>query len=143
VYGESTVNRTTVNRWAIKFRECEPGRANVVDQPPSGRPVSVTDDKHLKQVDELIKHDRRITQKQIAGTLGMFKERVGYIIGLLGYTKVCFRWVPRMLKPKKKKKRVEICGELLKRYREEGDQFLFNIVTGDESWIHHFDHEEK
>ena len=26
---------------------------------------------------------------------------------------------------------------------EEGDQFLFNIVTGNESWIHHFDPEEK
>jgi len=24
VYGENTVNRTTVNCWAIKFRECEP-----------------------------------------------------------------------------------------------------------------------
>ena len=99
VYGENTVNRTTVNRWAIKFRECEPGRANIVDQPRSGRPVSVTDDKHQKQVDELIKHDRRITQKQIAGRLGMSKERVGYIIGLLGYTKVCSRWVPLMLTP--------------------------------------------
>ena len=65
VYSENTVNRTTVNRWAIKFRECEPGRATIVDQPRSGRLVSVTDDKHQKQVDELIKHDRRITQKQI------------------------------------------------------------------------------
>jgi hypothetical protein len=35
VYGENTVNRTTVNHWAIKFREC-------------GRPVSVTDDNHIK-----------------------------------------------------------------------------------------------
>ena len=26
---------------------------------------------------------------------------------------------------------------------EEGDQLLFNIVTGDDSWIHHFDPEEK
>ena len=26
---------------------------------------------------------------------------------------------------------------------EDGDQFLFNIITGDESWIHHFDPEEK
>jgi hypothetical protein len=50
VYGENTVNRTTVNHWAIKFRECEPGRANIVDQPRSGRPVFVTDDKHQKQV---------------------------------------------------------------------------------------------
>jgi len=31
----------------------------------------------------------------------------------------------------------------LKRYRKEGDQYLLNIVTGDESWIHHFDPEEK
>jgi len=99
VYGENTVNRATVNRWAIKFRECESGRANIVDQPRSGKPASVTDDKHQKQVDELIKHDRRITQKQIAGRLGMFKERVGNVIGLLGYTKVCSRWVPRMLTP--------------------------------------------
>jgi len=48
-----------------------------------------------------------------------------------------------MLTPEKKQKRVESCKELLKRYREEGDQFLLNIVTGDESWIHHFDPEEK
>jgi transposase len=143
VYGENTVNRTTVNCWAIKFHECEPSLANIVDQPCSGRLVSVTDDRHQKQVDELIQHDRRITQKQIAGRLGMSKERVGYIIGLLGYTKVCSRWVPRMLTPEKKQKCVEICEELLKRYREEGDQFLLNIVTGDESWIHHFDPEEK
>ena len=52
VYGENTLNRTTLNRWAIKFRKCEPGRANIVDQPRSGMPVSVTDDKHQKQVDE-------------------------------------------------------------------------------------------
>ena len=41
VYGEDTVNRTTVNCWAIKFRECEPGRANIVNQPRSGRRLSV------------------------------------------------------------------------------------------------------
>ena len=74
VYGEVTVNRTAVNRWAIKSRECEPGRANIVDQPRSGRPVSVTDDKHQKQAAELIKHDHRITQKQTVGRLGMSKK---------------------------------------------------------------------
>ena len=44
-----------------------------------------------------------------------------------------------MLTPEKEQKRVEICEELWKRYREEVVQFLLNIVTGDESWIHHFD----
>ena len=117
VYGEDTANRTTVNCWAIQFREWETGRANIVDQTRSGRPVSVTDDKHQKQVDELIKHERRITQKQIlvAGRLGMSKEGVGYIIGLLVYTKVCSRWVPRLLTQEKEQKFVEICEEHLKR----------------------------
>jgi hypothetical protein len=64
VYGENTVNRTSLNRWAITFRECEPGPANIVDQPRSGRPVSMADDKHQKQVDELIKHDRRIPRSR-------------------------------------------------------------------------------
>jgi hypothetical protein len=36
------------------------------------------------------------------------------------------------LTPEKKQKRVEICEELLICYREEGDQFLLSIVTGDE-----------
>jgi predicted transcriptional regulator len=68
----------------------------------------VTDDKYQKQVDELIKHDHCVTQKQIAGRLGMSKERVDYIIGLLGYTNICSRWMPCMLMLEKKQKRVEI-----------------------------------
>ena len=34
----------------------------------------MTDDRHQKQVDELIKHERRITQKQIAGRLERLKK---------------------------------------------------------------------
>jgi len=83
--GENTVNRNTVNRWVIKLRKCEPGRANIVHQTRSGRPVSVTDNKHQKQVEKLIKHDRRITQKQIAGRLGMSKRKSVYF-GLLVLT---------------------------------------------------------
>jgi len=51
----------------------------------------------------------------------MSRERVGYIIGLLGYTNVCSPWVPRLLTPEKKQKRVESFEELLKRYCKEGD----------------------
>ena len=48
-----------------------------------------------------------------------------------------------MLMPEKKQKCVESCEELLKRYCEKGDQFLLYIGTRDESWIYHFDPEEK
>ena len=31
----------------------------------------------------------------------------------------------------------------MKRYNKEGEAFLERVVTGDESWVHHFDPESK
>ena len=41
VCGDSVVDRSTVSRWASRFRE---GRESVQDNPRSGRPVTATDD---------------------------------------------------------------------------------------------------
>jgi len=72
----------------------------------------------------------------------MSKERVGYH-SFTWLHKSLFSMGATHVDAGKEKKSVEICEELLKRYREEGDQFLLNIVTGYESWIYHFDPEEK
>jgi len=42
-----------------------------------------------------------------------------------------------------KGQRKAITSELLQRYRHEGNDFLLRIVTGDESWFHHFEPETK
>ena len=42
-----------------------------------------------------------------------------------------------------KEKLIEVCAELVLHYQCEGDQFLPNILTGDESWVHHYDPESK
>lgn len=39
--------------------------------------------------------------------------------------------------------RVDICRQLLFRYNREKEDFLNIIVTGDESWVHHYDPENK
>jgi histone-lysine N-methyltransferase SETMAR len=65
------------------------------------------------------------------------------MIAELGYRKVCARWVPRMLTIKMKAERLRICQQVLLRYETEGDTFLNNIVTGDESWVHYYDPENK
>ncbi|GFR70867.1 histone-lysine N-methyltransferase SETMAR [Elysia marginata] len=36
-----------------------------------------------------------------------------------------------------------ICRELLAKFDEDGEDFLRQIVTGDESWVHHYDPESK
>jgi hypothetical protein len=51
--------------------------------------------------------------------------------------------VPRSLTKEHKEQREIICSELLARYEAEGDDFLSTIVTGGETWIHHFEPEKK
>jgi len=50
--------------------------------------------------------------------------------------------VPRMLSDEMKAERVRISRELLKRFEIEGEDFL-KIITGDETWVHHYDPEKK
>jgi hypothetical protein len=38
---------------------------------------------------------------------------------------------------------MQICQELLNQYESEGDSFLDRIITGDETWCHHYEPESK
>ena len=62
-------------------------------------------------------------KKEIAIALGISKKSVGHIIGVLGFWKVCARWVPHMLSDKMKAERVCISRELLECF-EKGEDFL-------------------
>jgi len=55
--------------------------------------------------------------------------------------KVSARWVP--LTEEQKKVRVDVCTDLLSRLQAEPQTFLDRIVTQDETWVHHFDPQDK
>jgi hypothetical protein len=62
----------------------------------------------------------------------------------LKFLKVCARWVPRELKDRQRKN--EPNGSSLQhllRCADEGEDMLNRIVTQDESWVHHYQHESK
>jgi len=61
----------------------------------------------------------------------------------LKFSKVCARWVPKELTEEHKRKRLDVCSQHFARYREEGDNFLQQIVTGDETWIHNYEPESR
>jgi hypothetical protein len=52
-------------------------------------------------------------------------------------------WAPKQLTEFHKEKRLDICKRLLDCYGAEGDHFLERIVTGDETWTHHYEPESK
>jgi hypothetical protein len=58
-------------------------------------------------------------------------------------TENCSRWVPHLLTADQRHERVQSCQELLDRYLAEGNNFLFRIITGDESFLHYSQPESK
>ena len=44
-----------------------------------------------------------------------------------------------MLTQEHNEHRMQVCQELLNQYEDEGDSFLDHIITGDETWCHHYE----
>ena len=133
VYGDQFADVSTVRRWVRRFKNVELGQADLSDKTRSGRSVTASDQLHQDCVEELIRGNRRIKQKEIAVALGISKERVGHIIVVFGFRKVCARWVPHMLSDEMEAERVYISRELLERFEKDGEDFLKKLSTGDET----------
>ena len=58
-------------------------------------------------------------------------------------SKVSTRWVPRNLNMQDRQQRVESSQELLEVYNANPEDFHTRLVTGDETWLHHWDPDSK
>jgi hypothetical protein len=61
----------------------------------------------------------------------------------LDFRKVCASWVPKNLSVQHKAQRLEISSKNLASYRREGDGFLQQIITADETSVHHNEAESR
>lgn len=141
IYGESAMTDGMVRKWVRQFNE---GRTNVHDATRSGRPSLATNDL-VNRVDEKIKANRRVTMTMLADEFSQVSRTVLHeiVTDRLGYHKLCSRWVPKMLTDEHKTKRLGSALTFLTRYNDEGEEFLNQIVTGDETWIRHLTPESK
>jgi hypothetical protein len=115
------------------------GRTSVTDSERSGRPSTATNDDKQEQVRSMILTDRRITVRDTASTLDTSEGSAHSMVhDILGFLKVCAQWVPKELTAVHKQNCVDISSHLLEQYHNEGDNFLNRIITGDETWIHHY-----
>ena len=64
-------------RWFSNgHRRFKSGQLNIEESPRSGRPISATDEKNIKAVENLVVEDRRITIQEIAEILGILSGTV-------------------------------------------------------------------
>ena len=127
--------------WVERFQN---GRQNVSDEHWSGRPVSVETETVKQQIEQWIHDCRWVTIDEIAVELNMCHGCAYSIVhDDLGYRKVWSRWVPRQLSNDYKRAWQTICQEHLDRHAREGDAFLHQIVTGDKTWVYHYEPESK
>ena len=94
----------------------------------------------VAQVRQLLDDDRRYTVRQIAETLDLNYMTVHRIISKdLQMKKICARWVPRLLTPEHKARRVECARAWLRQCAA----WRYQVVSGDETWIHYETPETK
>jgi len=138
-YGDKVISHGIIYEWIEMF---ENGRTSLTDAERSGHPVTATTMRNEERTLELIRENRRITVEEVAGRLIV---SVGFAYSLihdsLKFSEVCARWVPKELT--EKRKRLDVCSRHLACYREECDNFLQQIVTGDETWVHHYEPKSK
>ena len=60
----------------------------------------------------------------------------------LGLCKICVRWVPHLLTDEQKQSRVRLASQVIEKYDNDPHD-LEEIVTGDETWIYHFQPDSK
>ena len=98
----------------------------------------------LQSVEDIIQADRRVTIDAVATAIGCSHgQAYNMMHEWLGFHKVCSHWLPCQLTPQHKSQIMGLSLQHLQRYQDEGDNMLSCIVTGDESWVHHYEPKKK
>ena len=140
IYRDQTVDVSTVREWVACFSS---GNNDVKGKPCSGWPCTAVTPWNEECFDQLICKNRWITTRELCTKLNIGFSALEVMVSMLEYRKICARWVPRMVTQEHKEQHMQVCQGLLNQYETEGDSFLDRIITGDETWCHHYEPESK
>lgn len=140
-FGDQAPSKTTIYRW---FSEFKFGRSSLSDEFRGGRPSTSVVAKNIDAVRQMIEMDRHVTYREIASTLGIDMKQISTILhDHLAVKKLCARWIPHNLTEAQKATRVKWSKEMLKKFNRGASNLVYNIVTGDETWIYSYEPETK
>jgi histone-lysine N-methyltransferase SETMAR len=125
------------------YKRLKDGRTSVCDDERSGRPSTSTTPENIANVREAILADRRRTIHDVCEIVGLLYGTVKRILAdNLNMRRISAKFVPRLLSDGQKTHRVSVCMELKQQARDDPN-FIFNVITGDETWAYGYDPETK
>ena len=140
-YGRSAPSYNTVKKWAAEFKR---GCQSLEDDARQCRPSEAVTPEICQEVEDMVRKNRRIKVCEIAHDLEISVGSVETILHEnLCMAKLTTQWVPRLLTDSMKKARADGCKELLHPYNANPNEFISRVITGDETWLHHWDPETK
>jgi len=141
VYVDSSPLFSTIKKWAAEFKR---GCTSLEDDPCEGPPKSATTPEIIEQVCNMVLDDWWMKVHEIAETIRISKERLGYILHEgLDMKRLCARWVPHLLTADQKRTCMKISEQYLEHFNKNKTDFVHRFITMDETWIHHYTLESK
>jgi hypothetical protein len=120
-FGDECLSQPRVFSWAKSFRE---GRDHVENEPHTRRPRTSVNPDNVLKIGELIRANRRINVLELSQEVGISVGSVEEILhNELKASKVSASWVPLLLTPEHRERRLVAVIQLCKEMREKEPNF--------------------
>ena len=120
------------------------GAKTLEDDDRCGRMATTVTPEDIPMVESLIKKDQKMVYAEIQDIM---KISVGSLTRILhnslGVRKRCTCWVPHNLTEEQKQGRVDWCTHMLRKFDGGRSPRIWDIVTGDETWVYQYDPKTK
>ena len=137
---DESMGITQIKEWYGRFKN---DRTSADSDPRSGRPSLTTTPENIERVRLAIEGDRRLTVRELENDLGIPETTVWEILNkILGMTRVCAKFISKLLTAEQKDLRSEIAQDNLEMVSDD-ENVLKKVITGDESWVYGYDPETK
>lgn len=130
-YGDEKPSYGTITNWCAKFKT---GRLSTQDEVRSGHPISAISDALVKNIERIVKENRKISLRVLATMTNSSSKTVGRILNdYLDMKKLYARLVPKNLSDAQKFERVRVARETLKTWDKNWDELSSRLITCDET----------
>ena len=140
-FGDQSPSKATVFKW---FRLSMSGARTLEDDDRCGRIATTVTPENISRVESLVKKDPKMAYAVIQDIMKISSGNLTRILhDCLGVRKLSVSWVPHNLSEEQKRGRVDWCTHMLRKFDRRRSPRVWNIVTGDATWVYQYNPETK